>query len=65
MLRLNRSQRKLLGDKVGDTAHYAVAALVFGQPVSGLRFSRIDALFGVALWLALLLLGLLLRKGRP
>lgn len=63
MLVLNRGQRELLADKLLDAANLAVAALFFGQFVTGIPFSFPLALLGGAVWC--LLSGLaILRTGR-
>ena len=50
MLVLTRGQRELLADKLLDAANLAVAALFFGQFVTGTPFSFPVALFGGAVW---------------
>lgn len=44
------AQRELLAEKLMDVANIAVAALIFGQFVSGQPFHIGLAVIGVALW---------------
>jgi hypothetical protein len=50
MLVLTRGQRELLADKLLDAANMAVAAVFFGQFVTGTPFSFPLALLGGAVW---------------
>jgi hypothetical protein len=54
MLRLKPQQRQMLVDKLPDVANLAVGALFLGQFLSDRPFSSVLAVFGVALWTALL-----------
>ena len=49
MLRLKRTQRELLADKLPDTANLALGALVFGQFLAA-SFSIALLILGMALW---------------
>lgn len=51
MVRLTERRRAILGEKFGDLANYAVAALVFGQAVGQDSFSFGVGIAGVAIWL--------------
>ena len=44
------ARMELLAEKLMDVANLAVAALIFGQFVSGQRFHIGIAIIGVALW---------------
>ena len=59
MLVLKRGQRELLADKLLDAANLAVAALFFGQFVTGTPFSFPVALLESAVWC--LLFGLAIK----
>ena len=62
MLRLTRSQRALLADKLLDAANVAAGALLFGQFLAD-RFSFVLAIAGICLWGFLALLAVALVKG--
>jgi len=62
MLRLNKAQRELLADKMGDAANLAGGAWLFGQILSDRGFSILLALAGVGVWLALVTLAAFLRS---
>jgi len=64
MLVLNRGQRELLTDKLLDAANLAVAALFFGQFVTGTSFSFPIALLGGAVWCSLSGLAIMLTGRR-
>ena len=51
MLRLKRAQRLFLAEKLGDFANVAAGALIFGQALSGSRFSTPVALIGIIVWI--------------
>jgi hypothetical protein len=63
MLVSNRRQRELLADKLLDATNLAVAALFFGQLVTGTPFSFPLALLG-AVWCLLAGLAILLTGRR-
>ena len=50
MVRLTRGRREFLGEKFGDLANFAVAALVFGQAVGQDAFSVGVGVAGIATW---------------
>jgi len=54
MLRLKPQQRQMLVDKLPDVANLAVGALFLGQFLSDRPFSYVLAVFGVALWTAII-----------
>jgi hypothetical protein len=64
MLVLNRGQRELLADKLLDAANLAVGGSVFAQFVTGGPFSLPVALFGIALWLLLSGVAVMLTGGK-
>jgi hypothetical protein len=64
MLVLTRGQRELFADKLLDAANLAVAALFFGQFVTGTEFSLPAAVFGGAVWCLLSGLALMLTGRR-
>jgi hypothetical protein len=64
MLVSTRGQRELLADKLLDAANLAVAALFFGQFVTGASFSFAVALFGGAVWCLLSGLAIMLTGRR-
>ena len=49
MLRLKRTQREMLADKLPDTANLALGALVFGQFLAATS-SMALLILGMALW---------------
>ena len=53
MLRLRRAQRTLLAETVRDIANIAAGAMVFGQFIGSQSFSLQIAAFGMATWMAL------------
>ena len=53
MLRLKRTQREMLADKLPDTANLALGALGFGQFLAA-SFSIALLLLGMALWTLLM-----------
>jgi len=57
MLRLTRSQRTILADKVMDAANVAAGALVFGQFLAD-RFSIALFFAGLGLWSLLAVIAL-------
>lgn len=60
MLRLKSRQRGLLADKLMDAANLAVGGLVFGQLVMGDVFSLKSALVGLAVWVVLSFIALMI-----
>jgi hypothetical protein len=64
MLVLSRGQRELLADKLLDAANLSVAALFFGQFVTGTPFSLPAAIFGGAMWCLLSGLAIMLTGRR-
>ena len=65
MLKLDREQRGLLADKVGDVANLIFAALVVGQALSGQAFSSIGAAAGIVAWAVCLAGAIRVRRGHP
>ncbi len=65
MLRFTQEQRRLLADKVLDVANIAAGAMVFGQFLSGQRFSLFLAGLGTATWAAFVTWSLVLTRKRP
>ena len=57
MLRLKRTQREILADKIPDTANLALGALVFGQFLAA-SFSIALLILGMALWTLFMALAL-------
>jgi hypothetical protein len=51
MLRLKSGQRTFLAEKLGDLANVAAGALIFGQVLSGGRFSPVLAVIGGIVWI--------------
>jgi hypothetical protein len=49
MLRLTERRRAICAEKFGDLANYAIAALVFGQPVGQDSFSVGVGVAGIAI----------------
>ena len=47
MLKLDREQRALLAEKIGDAANLIFGALVVGQALSGRPFSVLGAITGI------------------
>ena len=67
MLRLSERRRELLGEKFADAANVALGALVFGQFLSDEAYSAVLFSLGIALWLILITLAVLMtgeRDGR-
>jgi hypothetical protein len=64
MLRLKPSQRAVLADKLPDAANVVAGGLVVGQAVSGRPFSMALALLGIALWVTLMIVAVLLAPRR-
>jgi hypothetical protein len=62
MLGLKREQRHLLADKLPDVANLGVAGLIFAQFVGSQRFSLAVAVAGLALWIVLVVIALVLAK---
>jgi hypothetical protein len=54
MLRLKAGQRQMLVDKLPDAANLVAGALFIGQFLSDRPFSPVLAVFGMAVWVALL-----------
>jgi len=50
MVRLRTRQRAILVEKIPDLANLAAAPLIFGQFVSGQRFSLAIAVAGIVTW---------------
>lgn len=51
MLRFKRGQRTFLAEKLGDLANVAAGAFIFGQALSGSRFSATLVLVDVVVWI--------------
>ena len=62
MLRLKPRQRAALGETLRELANLAAGALVLGQFVGEQRLSTRSVLAGIAVWLALVGLALLLME---
>lgn len=60
-LRLNASQRRALGDKLMDTANYAIAALVFGL-IAQRHFDLPYIAGGTVFYLIFMTVGVILKK---
>lgn len=54
MIRLSHEQRRMLVDKLPDTANLGLGALVFGQFLQDRPFSRWLAAAGVFVWVTLI-----------
>ncbi|HLF13197.1 MAG TPA: hypothetical protein VJA26_18505 [Gammaproteobacteria bacterium] len=65
MVRLGRTQRTLLAEKVCDMANLAAGAMVFGQFLADARFSTGVALGGMAVWIVLVLTALRATSEEP
>jgi hypothetical protein len=55
MLRLTRSQRSLLAETLRDIANIAAGAMVFGQFIGSQAYSLRVAVFGMGVWVTLVL----------
>jgi hypothetical protein len=64
MLRLEPSQRIALSDTVRDLANLVAAALVLGQFVGERPFSWLLMLTGSAVWISLVVFGLVVERSR-
>ena len=64
MVRLTKGRREFLGEKFGDLANLAVAALVFGQAIGQVPFSPGVGLAGMGIWLGFMAFGFALKGGR-
>ena len=53
MVVLTTEQRRMLIDKLPDTANLALGALVFGQFIGDRPFSTTVAILGIAMWTVL------------
>ena len=62
MLRLKPRQRAALGETLRELANLAAGALILGQFVGEQRLSTRSVLAGIAVWLALVGLALLLME---
>ena len=62
MLRLRKRQRAILVEKIPDLANLAAAALIFGQFVSGQRFSLVIAVVGVLTWAGMIAWTLIIAR---
>jgi hypothetical protein len=64
MLRLNKTQRGILIDKVPALANVAAGAMLFGQFLSQRSFSLFVAVGGIVLWFFLTGCAMALAKGK-
>jgi hypothetical protein len=62
MLRLTPEQRRLLAEKLPDTANVAVGVLVFGPLVGGQHLSAMSFVLGACVWFAAFGAALKLRR---
>ena len=62
MLRLRKTQRAILVEKIPDLANLAAAGLIFGQFVSGQRFSIAIAVVGVLTWAGMIVWTLIIAR---
>lgn len=62
MVGLNREQRRILADKLPDTANVAVGGMVFGQFLSDRAFSPLVAVSGLVLWVLVIATVVLLGR---
>jgi hypothetical protein len=62
MLRLGQRQRGVLIDKVPDMANVAAGSMIFGQFLTDRSFSMVLAAAGIATWIALWALTLVLAE---
>jgi len=62
MVRLRKRQRAMLVEKIPDLANLAAAGLIFGQFVSGQRFSLAVALVGVITWSGMIVWALIIAE---
>jgi hypothetical protein len=58
MLRLDKTQRKALGETLRQLANLVAGALVLGQFVGQRPFSSIQLMAGLVVWFVLVLVGL-------
>lgn len=63
MIELDREQRALLADKLGDVANLTFGALVVGQALSGRSFSAVGAIVGIVLWALCIGVAIRIRNG--
>ena len=63
-MRLNDRQRVMFGEKLVDLANYAVTALIFGQLVGQERISVLVTMLGFGVYVAFVLAGLWLARGK-
>ena len=62
MLRLNERQRSVLIEKLPDVANGVIVAALFGQFLTGQRYSMGVALAGIAVWIFFWVLTLAMAK---